>query len=299
MSKHLKLIQELVDTIENNLAEDINSVALAKSASLSPWHFQRLFKSLVGDTLGGYIRGRRLTKAAALLLTSKLGIIDIAFAVGFNSHEAFTRSFKAYFTLSPKDFRLQKPRILLNEKPLLTNDLFHHIGQDIQREPIITLKQEQTIIGYDAQIPSPFIPNEGYCDLLYDSWMQLFDNQSAIQNKVADTFLGLSISESGNFTEECIQYIAGSPVTQLSQLAENMVSYHFPEQLIALFKIAHVDKDTTAKTIDYIYGYWLPNSNYLRGQGCDYELFEGVKGMQSFEKQEFTAKYVIPIIPKK
>lgn len=299
MSKHLKLIQELVDTIENNLAENINSVALAESASLSPWHFQRLFKSLVGDTLGGYIRGRRLTKAATLLLSSKLGIIDIAFAVGFNSHEAFTRSFKAYFNLSPKDFRLQKPQILLNEKPLLTSDLFQHIDQDIQREPIITLKKAQTIVGYDAQVPSPFIPNEGYCDLLYDSWMQLFDQQRHIQHKVAETFLGLSISASGNFTEDRIQYIAGAPVTQLSQLAENMVSYDFPEQLIATFEIARVDKDTTAKTIDYIYGYWLPNSNYIRGQGCDYELFEGVKGMQSFENQDLTAKYVIPLIPKK
>jgi len=299
MSKHLKLIQELVDKIENNLAEDINSTALAKSFSLSPWHFQRLFKSLVGDTLGGYIRGRRLTKAAELLLNSKVGIIDIAFAVGFNSHEAFTRSFKAFFNLSPKDFRLHNPSILLNEKPLLTNDLFQHIKHEIKREPIITLKKPQTIVGYGTQIPSPFIPNEGYCDLLYDSWMQLFDQQSNIQNKVTETFLGLSISESGNFTENNIQYIAGAPVTQLNQLAENMISYDFPEQLIAIFEIASVDKDTTAKTIDYIYGYWLPNSNYIRAQGNDYELFEGVKGMQSFEEQDFTAKYVIPITPKK
>ena len=299
MSKHLKFIQALVDQIENNLAEDINSVALAESFALSPWHFQRLFKSLVGDTLGGYIRGRRLTKAADLLLNSKLGIIDIAFEVGFNSHEAFTRSFKAYFSLSPKDFRLHNPAILLNEKPLLTNDLFHHIEQEIQREPIITLQKEQTIVGYAEKIPSPFIPNEGYCDLLYDSWMKLFDQQSRIKNKVSETYLGLSVSESGNFTEDSIQYIAGAPVTHLDNLTENMISYCFPKQLIALFEIAHVNKDTTAKTIDYIYGYWLPNSNYLRGKGNDYELFEGVKGMKSFEEQNFTAKYVIPIVPKK
>lgn len=298
MHKDLVLIQNLVDQIEANLADEINSVGLAKSFNLSPWHFQRLFKSLVGDTLGSYIRGRRLTKAAELLLNSDLGIIDVAFSVGFNSHEAFTRSFKAYFKQSPKNFRINKPTIRLNEKPLLTTDLFNLIAQDIQREPVITLRKKQTIVGYDTTIPSPFIPNDNYCDLLYSSWMSLFANQSEIPDKVAETFLGLSISKSGNFTEETIHYIAGAPVTKLNQPPTTMVSYTFPEQLVAIFDIAVIDKDTTSKTIDYIYGYWLPNSKYFRGQGNDYELFEGVKDESSFVDSNVRAKYVIPVVAK-
>jgi len=298
MQKDIELIQNLVDQIETNLADEISGVVLAKSFNLSPWHFQRLFKSLVGDTLGSYIRGRRLTKAADLLLNSELGIIDVAFSVGFNSHEAFTRSFKAYFKQSPKNFRLNKPAILLNEKPLLSADLFNHIAQDIQREPVITLRKAQTIVGYDTTIPSPFIPNDDYCDLLYSSWMSLFANQSKIPNRIAETFLGLSISQSGNFTEDTIHYIAGAPVTELNQLASDMVSYTFPEQLVASFDIASIDKDSTSKTMDYIYGYWLPNSNYSRGIGNDYELFESVKDESSFVDSSVNAKYVIPVIPK-
>ena len=114
MQKNLQFMQDLVNRIENNLADEINIVALAKSFDLSPWHFQRLFKSLVGDTLGGYTRGRRLTRAAQLLLNSDMGIIDIAFSTGFNSHEAFTRSFKAYFNVPPKILRKNKPAINKN-----------------------------------------------------------------------------------------------------------------------------------------------------------------------------------------
>ena len=111
MQNNLSFIQDLVNEIEVNISEDINIVNLAKTQNISPWHFQRLFKSLVGDTLGGYVRGRRLTKAAQLLLNSEKNIIDIAFTVGFNSHEAFTRSFRSYFNISPKNYRKNKPSI--------------------------------------------------------------------------------------------------------------------------------------------------------------------------------------------
>src|SRR5688572_8231141 len=109
MQQTVRYIQSLVDQVEDNLSDEINIVKMADSFHVSPWHFQRLFKALAGDTLGGYIRGRRLTEAARLLLQSDLGIIDIALRVGFNSHEAFTRAFKTYFGQSPKDFRKNMP----------------------------------------------------------------------------------------------------------------------------------------------------------------------------------------------
>jgi len=290
------LIQGLVDQIEENSAAEINIVSLAESFGMSPWHFQRLFKSLVGDTLGGYIRGRRLTKAAQLLLNSELGIIDVAFSVGFNSHEAFSRSFKSYFELSPKSFRKNKPSILLSEKPLLTTELFDHLSQGIERDPSISQRNEQIIVGFDTTIPSPFISNENYCELLYTPWTNLIERQTEVQNRIAETFYGLSVSQSGNFVEDTLDYIAGVPVTSLAQIPSGMVTYKFPEQLVAMFDVFSGTEDSVAKTVDYIYGYWLPNAPYSRGRGNDYELFENVS---SFEEPNLRSKYVIPIEPMK
>jgi AraC family transcriptional regulator len=292
MQKNLNLIQGLVDQIEENLADDINIVSLAESFAMSPWHFQRLFKSLVGDTLGGYIRGRRLTKAAEMLMISDLGIIDIAFSVGFNSHEAFTRSFKSYFKLSPKSFRKNKSAILLSEKPRLTAELIDHLCQGIEREPTICQRKAQTIVGFDTTIPSPFVSNENYCELLYTPWTSLIDRQTEVQNRIPKTFYGLTVSRSGDFTEDTLDYIAGVPVTSLSEIPAGMVSYEFPEQRVAMFDVFAGVEDTVAKTVDYIYGYWLPNSPYTRGRGNDYELFENVS---SFEDPNLKSKYVIPI----
>jgi len=74
-----------------------------------------------------------------------------------------------------------------------------------------------------------------------------------------------------------------------------MVAHVFPEQQVAMFKVAIIDKETVLKTIDYIYGYWLPNSPYTRGIGSDYELFEEVNG---FIDLSYGSHYVLPIVLK-
>ena len=176
---------------------------------------------MVGDTFGGYIRDRRLTKAAQTLLNYELGIIDIAFSVRFNSHEAFTRSFRSCFNLSPKAFRKIRTSIILNEKPLLTTELLYHLAKEIKRDPIITIRKEKTIVGFNTTIPSPFIANDGSCDLLYLSWINFLERQTEIKNRIPETFFGLSISESENFIEATVDHIEvyrSHPSTKFQQI---------------------------------------------------------------------------------
>lgn len=302
MEKDLQFIQSLVNQIEENLADEANIISLAGSFNISPWHFQRLFKSLVGDTLGGYIRGRRLSHAAQLLLNSELGIIDIAFSVGFNSHEAFTRSFKSHFKLTPKQFRQQQPVVQLHDKPLLTKELYQHLAHNLQREPTIIKRPALTIIGFETSMPSPFLSSESYCDLLVTPWENLLKRKSEIENRIPDTCYGLTISHSGNFTEDTLSYIAGVPVTATTHTPKGMVVHTLPEQWVAIFDVNTVDVDTVGKTMDYIYGYWLPNSAFSRDIGNDYEYFEGIEksnGIEGFDLASLKSKYVIPINPNK
>jgi len=288
------MIQNLVDTIEENVGEDINVIELSQTFKLSPWHFQRLFKTLVGDSLGGYIRGRRLSRGADMLLQTPLSIIQIAFEVGFSSHESFTRSFKSYFNFSPKNFRKERPSVLLNTKPQLSNELLEHITKGMNQEPTIVDLEEQIIVGFDTQIPSPFHEREEICEYVATQWFALFERENEILNTTPYTYYGLSISESGNFTEAMLHYIAGAPVSSLKQIPHGMTVHHLPKQKVAMFDTkTNIGDDVTKRTIDYIYGYWLANSKYQRAQGDDYELFENVV---DFRTGEFSSKYVIPII---
>ena len=295
MQQTVGYIQGLVDQVEDNLSDEINIVQLADFFNMSAWHFQRLFKALAGDTLGGYIRGRRLTEAARLLLSSDLGIIDIAFRVGFSSHEAFTRSFKSYFGQSPKDFRKNMPTVLLKEKPLLSMDLVRHLQNEIDHEPIIKTTKEQIVIGIDTPIPSPFTTDVAYCETLWPSWMTLLERQHEIKDKQPAAFYGITASPSGNFTEDALSFIAGIPLGSRSFIPEGMVAHTFPTQQVAMFKVAVIDKETVLRTMDYVYGYWLPNSPYTRGSGSDYEWFEETNG---FIDPSLGSYYVLPIVPK-
>jgi len=296
----IERLQRVVDSIESSLSSGqdmaLDIPALADMCHVSPWHFQRLFKSLVGDTLGNYLRGRRLTQAAELLLSSDRSILDIAMQVGFGSNEALSRAFKGYFNLTPKAFRQQSPAVQLKKKPILNPELYHHLANYMQKEPSIIERPEIHLLGFSTQIPSPFNCQGSYCDLLEKSWYQLFEHQQQFPQRKAGKFYGLTISPSGNFDEAEVEYLAAIALkeneTVPETLPEGMKHYVLPAQKIAVFDVAQVDEETVGKTMDYIYGYWLPNSEYQRAKGDDYEYFENIDSMES---QIPKSKYILPI----
>lgn len=294
MQKHLSIIKDLVDKIEENVAEELNIIALAKTSKMSPWHFQRLFKTMIGDSLGGYVRGRRLSKAADFLISTELRIIDIAFDVGFKSQEAFARAFKTYFNYTPKAFREDAPTINIKKKPIITEDLFEHMIEGIDQHPKIMTRPSQSIVGLKTDIPSPFISNEDICEIVAIPWVQMFERQVEITERTKKEYYGLTTSESGNFVEDTLTYIAGVPVPENTEIPQGMISYFIPEQEVAVFQIhADIEKDIMKETIDYIYGYWLPNSKYIRADGDDYGFFEGDIDFEN--PNALKAKYIIPV----
>ena len=88
--------------IDDHLEQPLDLEALAAVAHFSPFHFHRLFRAWTGETLGDYLRRRRVEMAALRLATQpRLGVLQVALAVGFGSGEAFTRAFAQRFGMSP------------------------------------------------------------------------------------------------------------------------------------------------------------------------------------------------------
>jgi AraC family transcriptional regulator len=96
--------------VQANLSEDLSLEQVAQRAELSPFHFHRLFHDTIGETLKQYTQRLRLERAAYHLKIQDTTILDIAFNLGFNSHEAFTRAFKRWFGVTPRQFRLSHGR---------------------------------------------------------------------------------------------------------------------------------------------------------------------------------------------
>jgi AraC family transcriptional regulator len=93
--------------IQQHLDEALPLEDLAAVAHFSPYHFHRIFRGMVGESVHKHVRRLRLERAAVRLKGSAEPITQIAFEAGFESHEAFTRTFRSMFDLSPTQFREQ------------------------------------------------------------------------------------------------------------------------------------------------------------------------------------------------
>ncbi|MDE7298884.1 MAG: helix-turn-helix transcriptional regulator, partial [Lachnospiraceae bacterium] len=67
--------------------------------------YQRLFREAVGDSVMKYVARRRLLLAAEELAGTDESVLEIAFRYGYDSHEGFTRSFRAYMGVTPTEYR--------------------------------------------------------------------------------------------------------------------------------------------------------------------------------------------------
>ncbi len=110
-SEYERRMHRVLEHIDQHLDEPLDLNALATVAHFSAFHFHRLFGAWMGETLGDYLRRRRLEVAAQRLAAQpRLPVIQVALSVGFGSAEAFTRAFKARFACSPSAWRAQQGR---------------------------------------------------------------------------------------------------------------------------------------------------------------------------------------------
>jgi AraC family transcriptional regulator len=109
-------MNRVLDHIDRHLDEALELADLAAVAHFSPFHFHRVFAAWMGETLGDYLRRRRLDTAARRLANAPgAPVLDIALGVGFGSGEAFARAFKLRFGCTPSEWRAQTPQRWLDE----------------------------------------------------------------------------------------------------------------------------------------------------------------------------------------
>lgn len=92
--------------IQRHLDDPLPLESLASVAAFSPFHFHRVFRGLVGESVKEHVRRLRLERAAQKLKQQDSPVTDIAFEAGFETHESFTRAFGSMFGVSPSDYRL-------------------------------------------------------------------------------------------------------------------------------------------------------------------------------------------------
>ncbi|NMH89223.1 AraC family transcriptional regulator [Flavivirga algicola] len=107
---YIRRINSTLKYIDTNLDSELSLESLSKMALYSPFHFHRVFKALIGETLNAYIIRKRIEKTASVLLHERrISITELSLQYGFNSNSSFTRAFKKFYGISPSGFRKANP----------------------------------------------------------------------------------------------------------------------------------------------------------------------------------------------
>ncbi|MFE6332052.1 GyrI-like domain-containing protein [Streptomyces sp. NPDC057806] len=101
----ISALNQLVDLVEEHLAEELDVDRLAGSLGTTEYHLRRMFSSLAGMPLSEYVRRRRMTVAAADVVRGEGDLLGIAVRYGYGSSEAFGRAFRAVHGAGPSDVR--------------------------------------------------------------------------------------------------------------------------------------------------------------------------------------------------
>jgi len=101
-------VRRIGDAVHRILAADEDALPLqelAREAAMSPYHFLRTFRAVVGMTPHQFLLHTRLNRAAVRLRTTKESISAIAFAAGFNDLSTFNHRFRRVIGVSPQRYR--------------------------------------------------------------------------------------------------------------------------------------------------------------------------------------------------
>ena len=98
-------IGEALSHLERNIHREVNLEELASIAHMSQRSFLRVFLSATGTSPLAWAISQRINRACQLLRNTDRRVTEIAFDVGFNDSNYFTRQFRKVTGLTPRDYR--------------------------------------------------------------------------------------------------------------------------------------------------------------------------------------------------
>jgi len=238
--------------IEMHFGSEISLVDVAQASGLSKFHLVRAFGTYAGRSVMRYVRARRLSEAAKRLAIEPSGILDVALEAGYNSHEAFTRAFKAQFGITPDQFR---------RNPYLENiQIVEPIEMDDSKKDTSINLFEPRLVDGDAMVIVGL--KKRYDDetstQMPSQWQAFQAHIGNIDNQKGNVAFGVLCNSDDNGN---IDYITGVEVSQYPEASKELDGLRIPAQTYAVFlHEGHVAE--IGRTWKAIFADWLPQADY-------------------------------------
>jgi AraC family transcriptional regulator len=98
-------VKQAITMMQANYHNPLSLQNIADSVQLSPFHFNRVFRSITGVPPSLYLAALRIDQAKKLLLSTNLSVTSICFDIGYNSLGTFTTRFTQLVGTTPTQLR--------------------------------------------------------------------------------------------------------------------------------------------------------------------------------------------------
>ncbi|MGE5680620.1 MAG: AraC family transcriptional regulator [Bacillota bacterium] len=304
-------INRVLHYINENLESDLSLSVLSKEAFFSPFHFHRVFLSLLGETPNDFVKRLRVEKAANLLITYRdMPVTEIAFNCGFSSSATFARAFKEHFNYSASEWRsggyevysqenrnskncktesnnskalLENREYLLSVDNLIqSNNLWSKdMKVEIKKMPALHLAYVSHNQGYNSKVGAAF---DKLCKWAWPRGLITKDS----------VFLGISLDNPDITPPDKCRYYASMTVPQNTEVSNGIGLTDIPEFTCAVYRYEGTQDGIEAAYND-VYRNWLPQSGYQPEDFPCYEIY--LKSPNDKPKGVFIMDVCIPVRP--
>lgn len=273
-----ELVIKVQEYINRHLFEELDSDRLSQVASISKYHFRRIFKAVCGENLGNYIKRLRLEHIAFKLITTGISVPKLLAQINYHNKHTLSRAFKSYFNCSIPEFRKRHSGISLERKnPVL-------IEPGIERIPgirIAYLKLERT----DNV-------SHGFSVL----WKQLlqFSEKHELSSKGCK-YVSLTLDYPYITPEEQNRFMIGVTLPKSFEVPKGFGIYEIPPGEYAIFRFKGLYHELNG-IYRYIYLDWLPASDYSLREQFTFETYINTPGKTP--ASELVTDIYIPVMKK-
>ncbi|WP_257574634.1 AraC family transcriptional regulator [Hydrobacter penzbergensis] len=282
----------VVNFILSHLSADLRLKKLAAIANYSPFHFQKVFKQVTGETPKQYIIRMRLENSAHFIVNQDYKTVtEIALSSGFASPSTFARAFKSYFGICAEELRKLTPKEKIKfRRSMGTKSTNVHLfsqgySPDYWRRNLeVRVSKLQTVRAVFVNLPlsQPKKIERGFRKVI-----QLVEDFNLINE--GSKFIGV-INPHAELYQAGITFQSGQSLPKNVDIAE------LEGGRFAITKVKGPSL-TTFHSLHAIHQFWLPKNNYRIKHSYVFEILEHNPLDEAYHRIEREIFIPIEVVP--
>lgn len=276
--EYAKRINIVIEYISCNLDKEMSLNELAGVSNFSRYHFHRIFRAMVGESVGAFIVRIRVETAARLLKYTTLPIHDIAYNVGYSTPSSLTKVFRQFYNISPTDYRNNKSYTIM--KPLqLSSDV------ELKAPKIVDIEPKNAIY---IRLYGDYRTID-YCGAYEKLWAYVKDNKlfTAGIEHLTQCHDDPHVTESDKLrTDVCL--VIHKPVLSQGEIGVKEIAGGKYAIFTYLGPYSELDK-----VFDTIYRNWFPKSEYQLRMAQGFEKY--LNNLSNTVPEKLKTEIYIPV----